>query len=71
MTLGCTIAEAQVSELQLLRVYWGYIAIMEKRMETTIMGFRVRVWRLGLARTQRCGKGSGGVYFEHPLNPKP
>ena len=26
MALGCTIAEAQVSELQLLRVYWGYIA---------------------------------------------
>ena len=29
-------------------IYWGYIGIMENKMETTIMGLGFRVWGLGL-----------------------
>ena len=28
-------------------VYWGYIGIMEKKMETPFYGFGFRVWDLG------------------------
>ena len=28
----------------ILGVHWRYIGIMEKKMETTILGFGVRVW---------------------------
>ena len=28
-------------------LYWGYLGIMEKKMETTIWGLGFRVWSLG------------------------
>ena len=42
--------------LRVLGLYWGYIGIMEKKMETTVMGLGFGVLGLGVL-----GLGFGGL----------
>ena len=41
------VAKTDPSEVKGFRVYWGYIGIMEKKMEATILGCRVYSRGLG------------------------
>ena len=41
------VAKTDPSEVKGFRVYWGYIGIMEKNMEATVLGCRVYSRGLG------------------------
>ena len=46
----------------MLGLYWGYIGRMEKKMETTIMGYILRLYRVILGLYWENGKENGNYY---------